>query len=221
MPLVEQLQSIVPLPIISYFGPLLIVGCFLISFRDWLQAKRAVALSVYVLAVFTHSVIQTVTGNAELAALVGGILAPTLYGILFVCLGIVRILQVPYSHRHAFQQMVYFQPNRSVRFLKGAIGGCVGGVTGSTLGALLSISLLMVTSLLASGLNLSWNYSQNVQHIVNKIVLLSGFIGCSFGALNGWGYLSLKYLGDKLIVHLTIYIFVIIAILKQFFRRKF
>lgn len=221
MPLIEPLQSIVPLPIISYFGPLLIVGCFLISFRDWLQAKRAVALSVYMLAVFTHGIIQTVTGNVELAALVGGILAPALYGILFVGLGIVRILQAPYGHRNALQPVTDSHQTRSIRFLKGVIGGWVGGVTGATLGALLSISLLVITSLLASGLNLDWYYSHKVQHIVNQIVVLSGFVGFSFGILNGWGYLNLKRLGDKLIVHLTIYIFVVFTLLKRIFRRKF
>lgn len=219
MPLIEQIRSFVPLSVIGYCCPLLIVGCFLISFRHWLHAKGYVLISIYALSVFTYVVIQTATGDAELSALVGGILAPTLYSVLFVCFGVLRVLRMPYSHRIVSRPSVQFGSNKLTRFLKGAMGGCVGGVTGSTLGALLSIGLLIVTSLLASGLNLSWYYNRGVQHIVDNIVFVSGFIGIGLGLLAGWGCFNLKQLGDKLIIHITIYLFVTASMLKRIFKR--
>jgi hypothetical protein len=44
MSLIEPLQMIVPAAVSSYMGPLLIVSCFVISFRHWLHAVASLAL---------------------------------------------------------------------------------------------------------------------------------------------------------------------------------
>jgi hypothetical protein len=231
--LIEQIQSIMPLWMIRYLCPLLIVGCFLISFRPWLHAKAYVALSIYVLSLFTAAVAQRVMAqmvmaqmviaDVKLAAVVGGIFAPTLYSVLFVGVGLFRRWRMPYGHRNSSLPLRPFnwplRPNRLTRFLQGALGGCVGGVTGSTLGALLSIGLLMITSLLASGLNITWYHNRGVQHIVDNIVMISGLLGVGLGLLAGWGFFNLKQLGDKLLIYATIHLFIVNSILKRIWKR--
>lgn len=219
MSLIEQIRSIVPLSVISYLCPLLIVGCFLISFRPWLHAKEYVLLSIYTLSVFTYAVIRTATGDVELAAIVGGILAPTLYSVLFIGVGVLRVLRMPYSHRTMLPAPAQPRPNRLRQFLKGAVGGCVGAVTGSTLGVLLSLCLLIITFLLASGLNIVWHYNRGVQYIVDSIVFISGLIGIGLGLLAGLGCFNPRRLGDRLLIHLTIHLFVVNSILKRILKK--
>jgi hypothetical protein len=218
MSLLEHLQAHLPTPIISHLCPLLIVGCFLLSFGHWLHAKWYVALTIYVLSGFTNVVTRTVTGDLEQAALVGGILAPALYGLLFVCFGALRVLRMPYG-RINLSTAAIRPGNRLIRFLKGTIWGCVGGVTGSSLGALFSIFLLFLALLVTPGFNINWQNNQGVERIVDSSIMIFGSVGSGLGILTGWGVFNIKHLSNRILIRSSIHIFILLSMLKRFLAR--
>lgn len=214
MILLEQLQLNVPSAVIAYFFPLLIVGCFLISFRPWLHAKWYVVVSVYVLSIVTYTIARSASQPAD-AALIGGILAPALYSFLFVCFGLVRALRVPYGYRMQHSVRSIRRPNQMLRLVKGAVGGCAGGITGSSLGVLFSFLLIILFPLFSSHQFFSWQYIKTFPNLINGNILIFGTTGTSLGALTGWGCINQKQLGDKILIGLTILAFVIVAALKR------
>jgi hypothetical protein len=219
MPLLQQVRSILALPGFSYWMPILVLVCFLVSFRHWLHAKWYAAGAIYALSLFTYAVIKTVTQQPDWSALWGGILAPAFYSFLFVCGGIIRVLRSPYGFR--MTAVPRSTPLTGLaRLLRGAIGGCVGGITGSTLGAVFSFLLLLLFPLPSSGFSLSWQVVQTFDSLVRSSVLFCGTVGISLGLLIGWGYLNQKQLGDRFLVYLTIQWFLVTRLLKHLFCRK-
>ncbi len=215
----EQFRSIVLLPNFSYLAPLLIIGCFLISFRYWLDGKWYVAAAIYGLSIFTAAVVQTVSHSAELAAVVGGVLAPTLYSLIFLCLGIIRVLHSPYGKW--FSSLNRSRPaNPGIRLLQGAIGGLIGGMTGSTMGGLLSVLLLLLFPLASPGFSFDWHRISNFHTFINHIILFCGGAGISLGIMTGYGLINQKQVGDRLLIGLAIHLYVLISLLKQMLRSK-
>lgn len=218
MLLLQQVRSILALPGFNFLGPGLILVCFLVSFRHWLHAKWYAAGAIYALSLLTYAVVQRATQQPDWSALLGGILAPAFYSVLFVCCGIVRILRSPYGFRLSSARPA--APRGWPRLLRGAIGGCVGGVTGAALGIMFSFGLILLFPLPSSGFSLSWQSVQTFDSLVRSSVLFGGAIGIGLGLLTGWGYLNQKQLGDRLLVYLTIHCFLVVTLLKRLFHRR-
>ncbi|WNZ23718.1 hypothetical protein HJG54_13225 [Leptolyngbya sp. NK1-12] len=219
MSLLDHLQHL-PAPLITYLGPALIVGCFLFSFGHWLHAKWYVAITIYLLSGFTNLIAGTVTKDPAQTALVGGILAPALYSLLFVCFGVIRVLRMPYGRIN-----VSATPKRSrnglMRLLKGTIWGCVGGVTGSSLGALFSIFLLFLALLVTPGFNINWHNNQGIEKIVDGSITIFGSVGSSLGVLTGWGFCNIKQLSNRVLIRSSIHVFIVLTVLRRFWSRVF
>jgi hypothetical protein len=213
-----------PHPALLYFYPLLIIGCVLISFRHWLRARgwmmTLVCGSLYLLTLLTHAVTRRVTGP-ELAILLGGMVSPALYALLYVCFEIVRGLRAPYGHRSSAYLGTKRIRSKWHQVLKSTFGGCVGGVTGSSLGVLVGILLFvispLVAPLMALDVNLSWQINQTVQRLVEWSTALFGLLGMLAGGLAGWGCFNYRRVGDKLLIYLTIHGFLVASIVKRLF----
>ncbi len=218
--ILEQIWAKLPLPILSYFCPILIIGCFLISFGHWLYAKGYTAIAIYSLSIFTHSLIKTTAASAEVAALIGGFFAPAVYGLGFVCLGAVRTLQLPYGHRMSANVK---RLGKLPQWLTGAVSGCAGGVTGLSLGAVIGLVLFLIAPVLALDRHLSWQMHQTLLRILSWSMVLFGGFGVLLGLLAGYGAVNFKYLGDKLLIYATIQSFLTRSacnrLLKRIFRR--
>lgn len=215
MPLIEPIR-IVLLPVLSYLCPLLIIGCFLVSFGHWVNAKGYTALTIYSLSIFTHALIKALAVSAEQAALIGGIIAPALYGLFFVGLGAVRSLRIPYG-----RSILPVQPKRQGRaqqLITSTLGGCVGSVTGSSLGAVVGLVLFIVAPVLALDANLSWQTHQ-IPWILAWSVGLFGTVGLLLGVLVGWGAVNLKQLGDWVLIYITIQGFLAFSAGRRLLRR--
>lgn len=208
---IAYLQSI-PTPILSYGCPLLIIGCFLVSFRHWLQAKWYGALYIYSLSIFTYAIIKTVTREVEPAALIGGVLAPAFYSFCFVCYGAVRSLRMPYGYGRTVRSTV--SPRKPMLLLRGAIGGCVGGVTGAALGMLFSLLLLMLLPLFAGTAH--QQILGSMQQAADNGIFLFGLIGVGVGGLAGLNCFSLKQVSDRLLIYSAIHLYVIRSSIKRF-----
>jgi hypothetical protein len=214
----EQFRSLLAWPAFSYYAPLLILVCFVISFRHWLHARWYASGAIYALSLLTTGIVRTVSDAAELAGLVGGILAPALYGFLFVCFGVIRVLSTPYAQQ--FSRRRQTPPSGAVRLIQGAVGSCVGGVTGSTLGALLSALFILLFPLPSASATLDWQYIQPYHSVIGSSVTICGFIGVSLGGLMGWGYLNQRRLNERILISLTIQLFLLLAAFKRLLQRK-
>jgi hypothetical protein len=212
-----------PDPVLLYLCPLLIIGCLLISFRHWLRAKGGagllVYLSLYLLSLFTYAVAKKGIG-LELAAPIGGIVAPALYGLLYVCFEVIRGLRAPYGYR----SLAYLRTRPSSRWrqiLKSSFGSCVGAITGSSLGVLFGM-LLFGLSLVIADVNLSWQNQQINQtglSLVEWSTALFGLSGMLAGGLAGWGCFNYRRLGDRLLIYLTIHGFLVAAVVRRWMGR--
>ncbi|NJO79535.1 MAG: hypothetical protein HC827_14140 [Cyanobacteria bacterium RM1_2_2] len=134
MALISQIQTVVPAALIGYCFPLLIVTSLWVSFGQWLTAKRRTAAIVYVFSVFTYAIAKTTALPLSQAATVGGIIAPTLYGLLFIGFGIARTLRQPYGHH--WQRSYIRRSKQLKRWMDGVFGACIGGIAGATIGVL-------------------------------------------------------------------------------------
>lgn len=202
MPLIEPIRDLLPLPVLSYFCPLLIIGSLLISFGHWLYAKGYIAIAVYSLSIFTHSLIGATAASAEQAAVIGGFFAPAVYGLGFVCFGAVRALRLPYG-RSASPVRIQ-RRGRLQQLMASVIGGGVGGVTGASLGAVAGLALFLVAPLLALNANLGWQVNQSLPRVLAWSIELFGIAGFVLGLLSGWGLFNVKHLGDRILIYVTI-----------------
>jgi hypothetical protein len=198
-------------PVFLHLSPLLIIGCFLISFRHWLQARYSQVFVIYLglagLSILTARAAQGLALSPKLA-LLSGICIPALYGLLYVGFEIVRSLRSPYR---AVAQP--YRPSAWRQWVGGTVGGCVGGITGSSLGALFGLMLFLVTPLLT--LDLGWQLNQTVQRWMEWSTALFGLLGLLLGLLVGWGRLNFKQLGDRVLIALTIQSFLLTTAVKR------
>ncbi|MBW4467424.1 MAG: hypothetical protein KME07_18515 [Pegethrix bostrychoides GSE-TBD4-15B] len=220
MPLIEPIRDLLPLPVLSYFCPLLIIGSLLISFGHWLYAKGYIAIAVYSLSIFTHSLMRATVASAEQAAIIGGFLAPAVYGLGFVCFGAVRALRLPYGRTAPVRIQ---RRGRLQQLMASAIGGGVGIVTGASLGAVAGLALFLVAPLLALNANLGWQVEQSLPRVLAWNIELFGIVGFVLGLLSGWGLFNFKHLGDRILIYVTIQGFVAASagrrLLKRILRR--
>lgn len=214
----EQFRSLLTWPAFSYAAPLLILICFGISFRHWLHAQWYAAGAIYALSLLTTATVRTVGTSAELAGLVGGILAPALYGFLFVCVGVIRVLRTPYAQQ--FRRRPAPPTSQLMRLMQGALGSCVGGITGSTLGVLLSALFILLFPLPSASATLDWQYIQPYHSVISSSVTICSLVGILLGGLMGWGYLNQRQLNERILISLTIQLFLLLAAIKRFLRRK-
>jgi hypothetical protein len=219
MPLIEpiwaDIWANIPLPVLSYFCPLVIIGCFLISFGHWLHAKGYTAITIYSLSIFTHAIIRPTVASAEQAALIGGFFAPAIYGLGFVGLGLVRTLRLPYGRR-----ALPARAKRRGQFQQGLTSAiaCVGGVTGISLGAVVGLALFLVAPVLALDVSLIWQH-QTLPRILRWSMSLFGSVGLLVGLLTGWGAFNFKQVGDRLLIYATIQGFLTLSACKRLLKR--
>ncbi|MFM7426355.1 MAG: hypothetical protein ACKO7W_15400 [Elainella sp.] len=203
-------------PILLRFCPLLIVGCFLISFRHWLQARGYQVVAIYLglsgLSILTAGAVQGLAANTPMG-LISRIWIPALYSLIYVSFEVSRSLRSPYRATPQLQRP------QSWRLISGTIGGCVGGITGSSLGALVGLLLLLAAPLLTLDLHLGWQMNQAGQRLLEWTTALFGLLGILLGLLVGWGRVNFKQFGDRLLIGLTIQSFLIAAEIRRLLGR--
>jgi hypothetical protein len=216
MSLLDHFQTLPPA--FSQLLPLLIIGCFLLSFHHWLPIKWYTVILIYGLSSFTWAVGKAIIHDAKLAALLGEIIVPACFSILFIGFGVLRRLQMPYGYGMILRP-ARIHSSKLVRVLQGAIGACVGGVTGSTLGALFSILLLFLAFLASPGANFDLQAFHKIHGVIDGSIIAFGSVGTSLGGLAGWGYFNLRRLGDKFLIYLTINVFIAASVTKAIIKR--
>ncbi len=203
-------------PVFLHLYPLLIIGCFIVSFRHWLQARGYQVFVIYFglvgLSVLTATATQSWTHRTQIG-LIGSICIPALYSLLYIGFEVTRSLRIPYR---ATPQA---PPRQRWRQLVGStLGGCVGGVTGSSLGALFGLGLFLAAPLLTLDLQLDWQMNQTVQRLMAWSTGLFGLLGIWLGLLAGWGRVNFKQFGDRVLIALTIQSFLIATAVKRLLR---
>lgn len=215
MALISQIQSFVPAALISYCFPLPIVTSLWISFGQWLTAKRRTAAMVYAFSVFTYAVARTTTLPPSQAATIGGIIAPALYGLLFIGLGIARALRSPYGHH--WQKHYIARSHQLKRWVEGVLGACVGGITGATIGVLLGYFLILFVYSVMFLLAHSFQVQKNLQ-LVDLTIYGSGSLGVTLGLLTGLGFINWQRLNERSLICLVIYFSFIKTMIRRTFR---
>lgn len=215
MALISQIQAIVPATFISYCFPLPIVTSLWVSFGQWLTAKRRTAAMVYVFSVFTYAVARTTALPLSQAAIVGGIIAPALYGLLFIGFGIARTLRMPYGHH--WQRRYLTRSHQLKRWVEGVLGACIGGITGATIGVLLGYLLIVFVYSLMFLLAHSFQVQANLQ-LVDFSVYGIGFIGSTLGFLTGVGFINWQRFSERSLICLVIYVSFIAMMIKRTLR---
>jgi hypothetical protein len=188
----------------------------LISFRPWFYARWYIAVAIFGLSRFTYLVLKATTVDVDLAALIGSILAPALFSLLFICLGALRALYLPYGRS---LRPTRLHSSRLMRLWQSAVAGCAGGVTGSTLGALFSILLLFLAFLVSPNLRFNLQSIHRVHHVVDGSIIVCGSVGTGLGALVGWGKFSTRQWGDKILIYLAIHAFILCSVYRFILKR--
>lgn len=200
MALIHYLQTILPANCISYVFPLLIVVALWISCGDWFSAKYRTGAMVYVLSVFTDAIARTSLPLGH-AAVVGGIVAPATYGLLFVGIRIIRILRTPYG---SLRPQELNRPNGLKPWSKGLIGGCVGGIIGTAWGISLGYFLLSILPLLKPSYTYSFVLQASFEEL-DQFVILMFLLGSGTGFLMGLGSINPERSRQKALIYLSIY----------------
>lgn len=212
MALISDLQTVVPAALISYCFPLPIVTSLWISFGQWLTAKRRTGAMVYIFSVFTYAIARMTPLPFGQAAILGGIIAPACYGLLFISFGVARMLRTPYGSY--WQRNYMTRSNQLKRWVEGAVGACVGGITGATLGVLLGYFLII---LLYSAMFLvahSFQVQANLQ-IVDLTVYGVGFLGSTLGLLTGLRLINWQRCSERFLISLIIYFSFVATTIKR------
>jgi hypothetical protein len=212
MALISQIQTLVPAAFISYGFPLPIVVSLWVSFGQWLRNKRRAAAVVYIFSILTGAIAQTTPLSLSQAATVGGILAPTLYSLLFIGFGIARALRTPYGHQ--WQRSYMKRSTQLKRWVEGMLGACIGGVTGATIGILLGYFLILVAYTATFLIAHSFRFRVDFQ-VIDLTIYGIGTLGAVLGLLTGLGFINWQRLSEKLVIYLVIYFSFIATVIKR------
>lgn len=218
MELIWWIQTFFPPVLVAGICPLIITGCLLLAFGEWLYPQWRSAGIIYLLSVFSVPWISQVSRlDLRESAIVGGILVPAACGFLLVMNGSMRTLNAPRRSPSPSQpsKLLHFyhlhsQHSLFARMMKPAqalVGGCVGGILGMVFGLLFSLLVLALLSLLAL-LPIHYSTGNINDHFITAVldagIYTFGSLGLVLGVTIGLRLLNLQRLHQRVMISAVI-----------------
>ncbi|WP_416672472.1 hypothetical protein [Egbenema bharatensis] len=207
MELIWWIQTLLPPSLIVGVFPLIIIGCWLLAFGEWLYPRWRSAGLTYALSLLTVPFSHRVA-NLDLpeSAIIGGIVVPAICGLLLVVSGSLRTLNSP-SHFAGSRRSVRFHAYSTTWLGRGLLGIGIGGVLGLSLGLLFSLLVLALLSLLnvlaiyptADGANDSL-----ITAVLDGGIYTFGILGVVLGGCIGLDWLNLPQIHQRLLISAVI-----------------
>jgi hypothetical protein len=220
MELIWWIQTLFPPALVASICPLIIIGCLLLAFGEWLYPKWRSAGLTYALSLLAVPLAsQAVNLDWRESAIVGGIVVPAICGLLLVVDGSMRTLNAPrhslgrsaqgrsVQMRSFWLRLTHSLPNSFVKLGRGLLGSCVGGVLGFALGLLVSLVVLALLSLLALLPVHDSTGEMNerfITAVLNGGIYTFGSLGLVVGGCIGLGQLNLQRLHQRVLITIVI-----------------
>jgi hypothetical protein len=207
MELIWWIQTLIPPSLIISVFPLIIIGCWLLAFGEWLYPRWRSAGLTYALSLltvpFSH---RAVNLDLPESAIIGGIVVPAICGLLLVVSGSLRMLNSP-SRMPGQRRSVSSDSYPAARLGRGLLGACVGGILGLLLGLLFSLLLLALLSLLDILSSYPSSESSNdmlITAILDSGIYTFGILGMILGGCIGLDWLNLQQIHQRFLISAVI-----------------